>query len=125
MHEWSDRQAYEQRRVVVAGDAVEWHGGAPAAVMDELPFAVVANTDRDRRNRGETVRVAVARHVVVDVLARKQLAQWLRCLVPGESMGTSSSQLRHQTVSGLPPGHGRADRARWGERWWRAVSHSY
>src|SRR5215218_3455148 len=69
LRERSDRQAHERQRVVVAGDAIEVHGVASAAAMDERPFAVVANADRDRRHRGGAVRAAVAGHVVVEVLA--------------------------------------------------------
>ena len=38
-------------RVVVTGNAVQAHGGALGAAVDEGPFAVPANVDGDRLHR--------------------------------------------------------------------------
>ena len=69
LRERPDRQVHERERVVVAGDAVQAHGVAPAAAVDERPFAVAADADGDRLHRAGAVRGAVAGNVVVEVPA--------------------------------------------------------
>ena len=64
-----DREVHERERVVVSGDAIEVHGVAPAAAVDERPLAVGAHAHGDRLHRAGAARGAVAGGLAVEVPA--------------------------------------------------------
>lgn len=64
-------EAEQHQRVVVPGRAVEPEDTAPGAAMDQDPFALATDGDRDRLHRRRAVRVPVTGDVVVE-MARPQ-----------------------------------------------------
>jgi hypothetical protein len=70
------REMHQRKRIVVARDAVEVHHVAAVAAVDEHPFTIRANADSHGLHRARAVDgVAVARYVVVEVLAPRQFGQ--------------------------------------------------